>query len=56
MKMIEKEGNNKYSVKLYEYYNTKEEFIIVMELCDGTLLDIIINRENPFNFQVLSLY
>ena len=51
MKMIEKEGNNKYSVKLYEYYNTKEEFIIVMELCDGTLLDIVINRENPFNFQ-----
>ena len=49
--MIEKEGNNKYSVKLYEYYNTKEEFIIVMELCEGTLLDIIINRENPFNFQ-----
>ena len=51
MKMIEKDGNNEYSVKLYEYFNTKDEFIIVMELCDGNLLELFLERKNPFNFQ-----
>ena len=29
--------NNKYSVKCYEYFNNKYNFVIIMELCDQNL-------------------
>ena len=33
--------NNKNSVKYYEYFYKEDQFAIVMELCDGNLLDLI---------------
>ena len=36
------------SVKIYDYYDTEKEFIIIMELCDANLLDVLIEREKNF--------
>ena len=50
MKLIEgvnKENIN--TVKFYEYFNTKNEFVIIMELCDDNLLNLFTKRKNPFN-------
>ena len=33
--------NNENSVKYYQHFETDNEFVIVMELCDGNLLDLI---------------
>jgi len=33
--------NNENSVKYYQHFETENEFIIVMELCDGNLIDFI---------------
>ena len=42
MKIIEGENEeNKNTVKFYECYETDNEFAIVMELCDGSLKDLI---------------
>ena len=50
MKIIEGENkNNKNAVKVYEYYDNDIEFAIVMELCDGNLLNILAKREKPFS-------
>ena len=43
------QNNNNNSVKVYEYYDTEEEFIIVMELCDESLLDLIKRTKKTFN-------
>ena len=37
------------SVEIYDYYDTKDEFVIIMELCDDTLLNILANTENGFS-------
>ena len=40
------DGNkNEYSVKYYECFQTKEEFIIIMELCDDNLENILKKEE-----------
>ena len=50
MKLIEGlNKENKNTVKFYESFETEKEFVIVMELCDENLLDVLINRDNPFN-------
>ena len=42
------ENNN--SIKYYEYYNTKKNFIIIiMELCDASLQSLLNERKNGFN-------
>ncbi len=51
MKICTNNNLNENSVKLYEYYQNDDEFIIVMELCDGNLLELFLERKNPFNFQ-----
>ena len=40
MKICSDNNSNDYSVKYYEYFRNKKEFIIVMELCDNNLLKI----------------
>ena len=37
------------SVEIYDYYDTKDEFVIVMELCDDTLHNVLANTENGFS-------
>ena len=41
--------NNKNAVKYYEYYDTEEYFIIVMELCDDDMLNYIIKKPKDLN-------
>ena len=48
MKKLEAEDNNNI-LKVYEYFQNNDEFIIVMELCDNTLLEFLCNREKGFN-------
>ena len=43
-----KNRENKNTVKFYEYYENKEEFTIVMELCDANLLNVLSNRTEVF--------
>ena len=43
--------NNNYTVKYYEHFHTNDEFAIVMELCDGNLLDFYIEKKNSFSPQ-----
>ena len=40
---------NKFSVKFYEYFKNKTEFIIVMELCDDNLGNILRKRKKGFS-------
>ena len=37
------------SVQIYDYYDTKDEFVIIMELCDETLLNVLANTVNGFS-------
>ena len=37
------------SVTIYDYYETEEDFIIIMELCHETLYDLLCKKENGFN-------
>ena len=49
MQIIEgKNKENKNTVKFYEYHDNKEEFTIVMELCDDNLLNVLIERKEVF--------
>ena len=43
---VDKRNNN--VVKFYEYFHTKDEFAIVMELCDENLLKKNTKKINPF--------
>ena len=50
MKIVEgenKENNN--AVKFYEYFDNKEEFAIVMELCEQNLLNFLSSRKDKLN-------
>ena len=52
MKIIE--GNNrdnKNAVKLYDYFNNKDDFIIIMELCDGNLLNVILQNKETLSIE-----
>ena len=39
------------SVEIYDYYNTEKEFIIIMELCDNTLLNELAKTKSGFSVQ-----
>ena len=49
MEMLESEKDNDNTVKFYEFFDTDNEFVIVMELCDENLLDFLAKKERPFN-------
>ncbi len=56
MEICSKNNNN--SVKCYEYFNNKDNFVIIMELCDKNLSKlltekIINNKEEIFNIKEL---
>jgi len=45
--------DNQNTVKLYEYFDMRDEFVIIMELCDCNLADILnekIKKKEKFNF------
>jgi len=50
--------NNENSVKCYEYFNNKDNFIIIVELCDENLLQKlnkrIENDKKGFNSEEIS--
>ena len=47
MKLMKgKNGENNNTVKFYEYFHNKNEFVIVMELCDENLNDFLIRKGN----------
>ena len=48
--------NNNNSVKVYEYYDTEEEFAIVMELCDDGLMNLLIRKQNDEGFCLSEIY
>ena len=48
MKICSKNNTNNNSVKYYEYYNTINNFVIVMELCDTSLQSLLNKRKNGF--------
>ena len=39
------------SVGIYDYYDTKDEFVIIMELCDDTLLNLLAQTESGFSVE-----
>ena len=39
------------TVEIYDYYDTEEEFVIIMELCDDTLLNELAKTENGFSIE-----
>ena len=49
MEICNQNNKNKNSTKFYEYYNTDENFIIIMELCDTSLQILLNERKNGFN-------
>ena len=53
MKTLQGPNNeNQNTVIFDEYFNTEEEFVIIMELCDGNLLDYFIKeKKNILNFE-----
>ena len=44
MEMLESEKDNDNTVKFYEFFDTDNEFVIVMELCDENLLDFLAKK------------
>ena len=55
MKMMEGYNReNENTVKYYDHFDTENEFVIVMELCDDNLMNVFIKRntqKNPFNVE-----
>ena len=53
MKIIGKIGNreNIYTVKFIEYFNTKDEFVIILDYCDENVLKLFSNKKSGFNSQ-----
>ena len=53
-KMIKCMGENKQNenaVKIYEHYETKDEFAMVMELCDENILNLIANKDSKLTIE-----
>ena len=50
--------NNENSVKCYEYFNNKDNFVIIMELCDLNLLQLLNKRikEKKKGFNTKEIY
>ena len=48
MKICSKNNTNINSVKCYEYFNTINEFVLIMELCDDNLLNYAIRIKREF--------
>ncbi len=48
MKIMSQNIENDNIVKLYEYFDSEKEFIIIYELCDTNLLDKLVKRKDPF--------
>ena len=49
MKLMEgKNKDNNNIIKYYEYFENRDEFAIVMELCDDNLLNNIASRKEPY--------
>ena len=48
MEICSNNNTNDNSIKFYEYFDTKENLIIVMELCDTSLQSILNERKNGF--------
>ena len=48
MKICSNNKKNNYSVHFYEYFINEKEFIIVMELCDNSLLKVLKLRKKGF--------
>ena len=46
MKILQKNNENQNAVIFDEYFNTEKEFVIIMELCDGNLLNYFLNEKN----------
>ena len=51
MKIIENNIMNEYLVKIYDYFDTEEDLVIVMELCDEDWNMFISKRKFGFNFE-----
>ena len=51
-------NNNNNSVKCYEYFNNKDNFVIIMELCDQNLLQLLNKRikEKEEGFNIEEIY
>ena len=49
MEICSKNNTNNNSIKYYEFYNTNENLIIVMELCDTSLQQLLNDRKDGFN-------
>ena len=47
--MIYSNNMKDYLVKIYDYFDTEEELIIVMELCNENLDDFLDRRKYGFN-------
>ena len=59
MKMVNgKEDINKNTVKLYDYFDSKNKFAIVMELCDNNLTNQLAEKKSSYNiheiYEILS--
>ena len=42
---------NENAVKIYEHYETKDEFAMVMELCDENILNLIANKDSKLTIE-----
>ena len=52
MKSLENNGKNENTVQFYEYFNTQNEFAIVMEKCDSNLNEYFIEkREDSYTLE-----
>ena len=49
LKLVQGQNNeNEYTVKYYRFYQNKDEFVIVMELCDDNLLNFFAKKKDTF--------
>ena len=51
MKICSKNNENNNSIKFYEYYNTPENTIIIMDLCNTSLQSLLNERKKGFNIE-----
>ena len=55
MKILQKNNENQNIVIFDEYFNTEKEFAIIMELCDGNILDYFI-KEKKHELNLKEIY
>ena len=57
MKIMQgKNEENKNTVKYYEYFDTENEFVIVMELCDNNLIELFKNKKENEGLNIDEIY